>query len=130
MPPPTAEEAVVVVKEEPLADWYDDVRLQIMSAQALSYESTGEYTQVSKEAEIINGDDITFEAVKAEIFTGKEEVHTYEASCGRGWILIIHDDSVYEPALLFDEEGKPHKGYAPTVRTYAYGCEHERTENW
>jgi len=137
--PLTVEEAVIVVSDPiipdpiieptPTGDWYDDTRLQIMSAQALSYESTGEYTQISKQAEIVEGDSITFEAVKADIFTGKEEVHVYEAPCGRGWQLIVYDEEY--GYITSSTTGKTELQPYPVVRSYGYGCEHTvRTANW
>jgi len=145
MPPPTVEEAVVVVEERPVevaapieegpvevtptTDWYDDTRLQIMSAQSLSYETTGEYTQINRAQEVVEGDAITFDAVKADIFTGNEEVHVYEAPCGRGWQLIIHDEAM--GYVTSSTTGKTtYEPYAVT-RSYGYGCEHDaRTVNW
>jgi len=125
--PPIVEEPIII--DPPTGDWYDDTRLQIMSAQALSFESTGEYTQISKEAEIIDGDSITFEAVKDELFTGKEEVHVYEAPCGRGWQLIITETEVQN---VFSSTTKQYlQTTVPIIRSYGYGCEHtSRTFNW
>jgi len=130
-PPP--EGGVVVIDPpkdvEPVTDWYDDIRLQVMSAQSLSYESTGEYTQITKQAEIVSGDSITFEAVKDDIFTGKEEVHVYEAPCGRGWQLIIYDEEY--GYFTSSTTGKTELQPYAVVRSYGYGCEHDaRTANW
>jgi len=120
---------VVSLPEEPIVviDARDDLRLELISLQALSFESTGEYTQIAENKQIVDGDVITFEASAPRILKGNEEVHVYEAPCGRGWQVIIRDESIYEAYTDIDQKIK----YRPTIRSYGYGCEHtERTFNW
>lgn len=106
----------------------DDKRLDIMAFQALSFESTGEYTQI-KNAEVVEGDVIGFEASMVGVVEPTEEIHVYEAPCGKGWQLIIYEDNVVRrlssTTKMFEDQVER------TVRSYGYGCEHDsRTFNW
>jgi len=99
-----------------------------MAFQALSFESTGEYTQV-KDAQVVEGDVIGFEASMVDVVEPTEEIHVYEAPCGKGWQLIVHDiDYGY---ITSSSTGKTEYLPYDVVRSYGYGCEHtDRTFNW
>lgn len=110
----------------------DNFRLELISFQSLSFETTGEYTQI-KNKNVVEGDTIGFEAsIKNDPanLALDYEVHVYEAPCGRGWLLKIYDRTNLVESLLLDENNVQFTSYLPTIRTYAYGCEHERTFNW
>jgi len=106
----------------------DEKRLDIMAFQSLSYESTGEFTQV-KDVKVVQGDVIGFDASMVDIVEPTDEIHVYEAPCGKGWQLIVHDfDYGY---ITSSTTGKTVYEPYPVVRSYGYGCEHDsRTENW
>jgi len=120
-----------VVKDPPVAvsTDRDSVRLELTAFQSLSYESTGEYTQIKENKEFIDGDVIGFDASAKRILSGKEELHVYDAPCGRGWQLIVHDTELQN---VFSSTTKSYfKTMVPIVRSYGYGCEHDsRTANW
>jgi len=112
----------------PIDTTYDDKRLEIMAFQLLSFESTGEYTQV-KEAQVVEGDVIGFDASMVDVVESTDEIHVYDAPCGKGWQLIIYED------LIFRELSTTTKMFEDRVerivRSYGYGCEHDmRTINW
>lgn len=108
----------------------DQLRLDITSMQTMSFETSGEFIQV-KDARALSGDSITFEAVVGAEVDSYQEVHVYEAPCGKGWQLIITDPGQYVESIQFDNEGKQFKAFVPIQRSYGYGCEHaSRTFNW
>jgi hypothetical protein len=107
----------------------DQLRLDLVAFQSLSVDEVGEYTQIGKNERFIDGDDMGFNASAPEILKGNEEVHVYDAPCGRGWQLIIHDTA--QGYVTSSTTGKTILGSYPITRSYGYGCEHDiRTSNW
>lgn len=122
---PTEEVGVPVIDER------DFTRLDVKAFQTLANEDTGEYIQVGLGKELIEGDSVTFNAVAVYDLKGNEEIHVYEAPCGRGWQLIVYEYETLVEGFQFDTYGNEVPAYKPLVRSYGYGCESvERTFNW
>jgi len=131
---PTTEDIQTPVEEAgvtvPIVDWWDTNRLDVKVLQDISYENTGEYAQVTLDENILSGDKVVVQSIKTS-FDGRQEVHVYEAPCGKGWVLIVRDFSILVESTQQDEKGNQFTAYVPTIRSYGYGCEHViRTVNW
>jgi len=113
----------------PVSDWWDSDRLAVKTLQDISLETTGEYTQVTLDERII-GETVSFDSIKST-FDGRQEVHVYEAPCGKGWQLIVHDTLYgYQTSTSTGKEVTELLPY-DFERSYGYGCEHiVRTFNW
>jgi len=106
-------------------------RLAIKAFQMIAMEDTGEYIQVGLNKEFVDGDIATFQSIAVDDVKTNYEIHVYDAPCGRGWQLIVHDDSVLVESRQFNDKGQQVSAYVPLVRSYGYGCESaSRTENW
>lgn len=105
----------------------DQLRLDIIAMQIDSFQTSGDYIQV-KDAQALSGDSITFEAVVGSQVDSNQEIHVYEAPCGKGWQLLITD---YAEGYIMASSGQAVLGKYPVYRSYGYGCEHiDRTYNW
>lgn len=122
-----------VPQTEPVAviDERDFTRLDVKAFQQVAFEDTGEYIQVGINQEFIDGDIATFNVLAVDVVKPNQEIHVYDAPCGRGWQLIIHDESLYVEKTQFDIEGNIVPAFVPIQRSYGYGCESaDRTFNW
>jgi len=123
-----ATDGVIVIEDTPVTEDRDYKRLDIMAFQSLSYESTGEYTQVSK-AEVVEGDVIGFDASMVDVVESTDEIHVYDAPCGKGWQLFVKETEY--GYITSSSTGKTSYEPYTVVRSYGYGCEHDsRTQNW